>query len=146
MPRPPRPYRYCFWKGRLRNAGNLSCLEHATETSAPRSADGSSVADTPSGFPAAGLWKAPLDCPFYPRAEGALTTARPPLSFNSSIWCFLRLWGFFSSSPVSLSVDGLLYQPVLSHPPPSWINSESTLLTQREVGSRPTDGFDYESS
>ena len=70
-----------FWKGTLGNTGDSSCLEHATEPSPPRSADGSSTADTPpSGFPSAGFWKAPLDCFFYPRARGALTTARPPLS------------------------------------------------------------------
>ena len=34
----------------------------------------------PSEFPAAALWKAPLDCSFDPRAEGALDTARPPRS------------------------------------------------------------------
>ena len=81
MSKPLQPSRHRFWKDRLGNTGDLSCLEHATEPSPPRSADGSSAADTPpSGFPAAGLWKAPLDCSFYPRAGGALTTARPPLS------------------------------------------------------------------
>ena len=101
--------------------------EHATEPSPPCSADGPSASDTPpSGFPAAGLWKAPLDCSFYPRAGGALTTAHPPLSLLLTShflpsWhrCFLHLWEFFSSCPVSPSVNGLLYQPVLSHTPPS---------------------------
>ena len=58
------------------NTGDLSCLEHAMEPSPPRSADGSSAAGTPpSGSPEAGLWKAPLDCSFYPGAVGALATA-----------------------------------------------------------------------
>ena len=53
MWKPLRPSRHCFGKGRLGNTGDLSCLEHATEPSPPRSADGSSTADTPpSGFPA----------------------------------------------------------------------------------------------
>ena len=117
----PQPSRHRFWKDRLGNTGDLSCLEHATEPSPPRSADRSSAADTPpSGFPAAGLWKAPLDCSFYPRAGGALTTARPPLSLLTSLhWCFLHLWEFFPTCPVSPSVNGLLCQPVLSHTPPS---------------------------
>ena len=81
MSKPLQPSRHRFWKDRSGNTGDLSCIEHATEPSPPRSADGSSAADTPpSGFPAVGLWKAPLDCSFYPRAGGALTTARPPLS------------------------------------------------------------------
>ena len=121
MSKPLRPSRHRFLKARYRNMGDFSCLEHATEPSPPRSADGSSAADTPtSGFPTAvGLWKAPLDCSLYQRAEGALTTARPPLSLTSLHWCFLHLWEFFSSCPVSPSVNGLLYQPVLSHTPPS---------------------------
>ena len=81
MSKPVRPSRHRFWKTRLGNPGDLSCLELATEPSPPHSADGSSAADTPpSGFPAAGRWKAPLDCSVDPRAEGALTTARPPLT------------------------------------------------------------------
>ena len=82
MSKPPRPSRHRFWEARVGNTGDLSCLEHATESSPPRSADGYSAADTPpSGFPAAGLLKAPLDCSFDTRAEGALTIARTPLSF-----------------------------------------------------------------
>ena len=76
----PSTFQTSFLEGSLGEHGRLSCLEHATELSPPRSADGSSAADTPpSGFSAAGLWKVPLDCSFHPRAEGALTTARPPL-------------------------------------------------------------------
>ena len=81
MSKPIPPSRHRSWKARLGNTGDSSCLEHATKPSPPRSADGSSAADTPpSGFPAAGLWKALLDCSSDPRAEGALATARPPLS------------------------------------------------------------------
>ena len=76
-----RPSRHRSWKARLGNTGDSSCLELATEPSPPRSAAGSSAADAPpSGFPAAGLWEAPLDCSFDRRAEWALATARPPLS------------------------------------------------------------------
>ena len=79
----PSTFQTSFPEGLLGEHGRLSCLEHATEPSPPRSADGSSAADIPpSGFSAAGLWKAPLDCSFYSRAEGALTTARPPLSLH----------------------------------------------------------------
>ena len=79
MSKPLRPSRHRF--SRLGNSGDLPCLELATEPSPPHSADGSSAADAPpSRFPAAVLWKPPLDCSFDPRAEGALTTARPPLS------------------------------------------------------------------
>ena len=87
-----RPSRHRFWTARLGTTGDLSHLEHATEPSPPRSADGSSAANTLlSGFPAAGLWKAPLDCSFDPRAEGALTTARPPLSLALVLLALLGL-------------------------------------------------------
>ena len=79
----PSTFQTSFPEGLLGEHGRLSCLEHATEPSPPRFADGSSAADTPpSGFSAAGFWKAPLNCPFYSRAGGALTTARPPLSLH----------------------------------------------------------------
>ena len=59
---------------RLGNMGDLSCLELAREPFLP-------LTDTPrSGFPAARFCKAPVDCSFDPRAEGAMTTARPPIS------------------------------------------------------------------
>ena len=110
--KPLRPSRHRFWKAPLGNSGDLSCLELATEPSPPLSADGSSTADTPpSGFSAAGLGKAPLDCSFDPRAEGAMTTARPSLS--------ILLLLHFSSSPVSPADNGnAVLQPVLSHTPP----------------------------
>ena len=120
MSKPLQPSRHRFWKDRLRNTGDLACLEHATEPSPPRSADGSSAADTPpSGFSAAGLWKAPLDS-FYPRAGEALTTARPPLSLVTFHFLALVLRASLgvSSCPVSPSVNGLVYQPVLLHTPP----------------------------
>ena len=81
MSKPLRPSTHRFWEAHLGNSGDLSCLQLATEPSPPHSADGPSAADSPpSGFPAAGLWKAPLDCSFDTRAEGAMATGRPPLS------------------------------------------------------------------
>ena len=67
-----------------------------------------------------------------------MTTVRPPLPL-------VLVVHLLSSSYVSPSVNRLLYQPVLSHTPPSQFKSDSTLLRQIEVGSRPTDGLDYES-
>ena len=68
-----------------------------------------------------------------------MTTVRPPLSL-------VLVVHLLSSSYVSPSVNRLPYQPVLSHTPPSQFKSDSTLLRQIEVGSRPTDGLDYEST
>ena len=48
----------------------------------------------------------------------------------------------YTPVPFSRNVIGLLSQPVLLHTPPLQFNSESTMLTQRGVGSRPTGGLD----
>ena len=110
MSKPLQPSRHRFWKDRLGNTGDLSCLEHATEPSPPRSADGSSAGDIPpSGFPAAGLRKAPPDCSFYPRAGGALTTSRPPLSLPLNTSCHFSLPGTGASC-----TSGSSSHPVLS--------------------------------
>ena len=115
----PSTFQTSFLEGSLGEHGRLSCLEHATEPSPPRSADGSSAAVTPpSGFSATGLWKDPLDCSFYPRAGGALTMLAHR-SYYYYYYYFFHLWEFFSTCPVSPSVNGPLYQSVLLHTPPT---------------------------
>ena len=113
----PSTFQTSFLEGSLGEHGRLSCLEHATEPSPPRSADGSSAADTPpSGFSAAGLWKVQLDCSFYSRAEGALTTARPPLSQQQLLLLLLEPLGvLLNLSCLSLSRRPAVSARVVTH-------------------------------
>ena len=107
----PSTFQTSFLEGLLGEHGRLSFLEHATEPSPPRSADGSSAADTPpNGFSAAGLWKVPLDCSFRLRAEGALTTARPPLSQQQLLLLFLAHLGVL----LNLSCLSICHRPAVS--------------------------------
>ena len=118
MPKPLQPWqpsRHRFWKDRLGNTGDLSCLEYATEPSPPRSADGSSarihrLADPPQRDFGRPRWIVP----FTRELREHRTTTRPQLSLTSLHWRFLHLWDFFLSCPVSPSVNGLLYQPVVT--------------------------------
>ena len=63
----PVPFEKALPEALLEELGRLSCLDLATEPSPPRSADGSflsgSYSPYLSGFSAAGLSKAPLNCP-----------------------------------------------------------------------------------
>ena len=116
MSKPLLPSRLRFWKPRSGISGDLSCLELATGPSPPHSADGSSAAHIPpSGVFSNGTLEGPAGWFFDTRAEGAMTTARPPA---------------LTSHP-SLSLCQRDCCSVLSH----------TLLPQREVGSRPTAGL-----
>ena len=112
----PSTFQTSFLKGFLGEHRRLSCLEHATEPSPPRSADGSSAADTPpSGFSAAGLLKAPLDCSFYPRAGGALTTTRPPLSLHLLLLLLAPLGVLSNLSCLSLCQRPAVSARVVTH-------------------------------
>ena len=112
MSKPLRPSRHRFWKTRLGNSGDLPCLDSLRSLPLAHCADGYSAADTPpSGFPAAGLWKAPLDCSFHPRAEGALTTARPPLSLVLPVLLVL----FLILSCLSLRPQAAVSARVVTH-------------------------------
>ena len=96
MSKPLRSSRHRFWKTHLGNSGDWSCLELAAEPSPPHDADGSSAADTPpSGFPAVGRWKAPPDCSFDQRAEGALHNCSP-----AALTCTCALTSGTSSHPL----------------------------------------------
>ena len=77
----PSVFQTSFLEAMLGELGRLSCLELATEPS-PHSADGSSTTAISIAWQIlrSGTSEGPAGWSFDPSAEGAMTTARPPLS------------------------------------------------------------------
>ena len=126
----PSVFQTSFLEAMLGELGRLSCLEpprilllHIAPTDPLRRIY--RLADSRGGT----LVESPAGRSFDPSAEGAMTTARPPLSLL--ICPCLSL----------LSTDYCL-RPCCHTPRRCSFNCENTFLTQRGVGSQPTSDYD----